>query len=70
LDPDAIGEMLDILNKNQSLIESDIASLVFHMNGGLDFDDAYLLTADQRRMMAIMIQKHYDAQNPKKQSQL
>ena len=70
MDPDVIGEMLDILNRNQISIESDIASLVFHMNGGLDFDDAYLLTADQRRMMATMIQKHYDAQNPKKQSQL
>ena len=53
-----------------SLIEQDVNALVFHMQGGLDYDDAFLLTAEQRSLMAKMIQKHYDDQNPNKKSQL
>ena len=70
MDPDLINEMLGVLHKNQSLIEQDVNALVFHMQGGLDYDDAFLLTTDQRRMMAKMIQKHYDDQNPNKKPQL
>jgi len=70
MDPDLINEMLGILYKNQNMIEQDVNALVFHMQGGLDYDDAFLLTADQRRMMAKMIQKHYDDQNPNKKPQL
>ena len=56
--------------KNIGLIEQDVNALVFHMQGGLDYDDAFLLTADQRKLMAKMIQKHYDDQNPNKKPQL
>jgi len=62
--------MLDVMNRNVDAIESDVNSLVFHMNGGLDYDDAWLLTLDQRRKMVNMIQKHYDSQNPNKKQQL
>jgi hypothetical protein len=62
--------MLTVMNKNVHAVEADINSLVFHMNGGLDYDDAFLLTIDQRRNMANMIQQHYDSQNPNKKSQL
>jgi uncharacterized SAM-dependent methyltransferase len=70
MDPDQINEMLAACYRNINIIEQDINALVFHMQGGLDFDDAFLLTVDQRRSMAKMIQKHYDDQNPNKKSQL
>ena len=69
-DSELITEMLTVMNKNILAVESDINSLVFHMNGGLDYDDAFLLTIDQRRNMANMVQKHYESQNPNKKSQL
>jgi hypothetical protein len=70
LNPDLINEMIATCNTNINLIEQDVNALVFHMQGGLDYDDAFLLTADQRRLMVKMIQKHYDDQNPNKKSQL
>jgi len=62
--------MLDVMRRNVDAIESDVNSLVFHMNGGLDYDDAWLLTLDQRRKMVNIIQQHYDSQNPNKKQQL
>jgi len=70
LNPDLINDMINTCNRNISLIEQDVNALVFHMQGGLDYDDAFLLTAEQRSLMAKMIQKHYDDQNPNKKSQL
>ena len=62
--------MLEVMRRNVDAIESDVNSLVFHMNGGLDYDDAWLLTLDQRRKMVNIIQQHYDSQNPNKKQQL
>lgn len=70
MNPDLINDMINTCNRNMSLIEQDVNALVFHMQGGLDYDDAFLLTAEQRSLMAKMIQKHYDDQNPNKKSQL
>ena len=70
MNPDLINDMINTCNRNISLIEQDVNALVFHMQGGLDYDDAFLLTAEQRSLMAKMIQKHYDDQNPNKKSQL
>jgi len=70
MNPDLIYEMISVCNKNVTLIEQDVNALVFHMKGGLDYDDAFLLTTDQRQLMAKMIQKHYDDQNPNKKPQL
>lgn len=62
--------MIGTMDKNRKVIESDISTLVFYMNGGLDYNDAWLLTNDQRRGMSKIIEKHYDAMNPKKSNQL
>ena len=70
MNPDLIYEMISVCNKNVTLIEQDVNALVFHMKGGLDYYDAFLLTTDQRQSMAKMIQKHYDDQNPNKKPQL
>lgn len=62
--------MLGDMEKNRKILENDVTSLVFYMNGGLDYNDAWLLTADQRKTMGKIIEKHFDAMNPKKSNQL
>jgi hypothetical protein len=52
------------MEKNRSLIEQDVNTLVFYMNGGLDYNDAWLMTANQRGNMGEVIRKHHEAQNP------
>lgn len=68
--PDKIEEILSILAANRAIIEDDVAGVVYYMNGGLDYNDAWLLTLDQRKRMMGVIQKHFDAMNPKKGSML
>lgn len=58
------------MEKNKKIIETDIATLVYYMNGGLDYNDAWAISSDQRKTMVSVIQKHFDAQNPKKQNQM
>ena len=58
------------MDRNRGVIEVDIATLTFYMKGGLDFNDAWLLTAKQRKQMAGIIEKHYEAQNPNKKNML
>lgn len=57
-------QCLAIMEKNRNSIELDVDSLVFYMNGGLDYNDAWLLTARQRGNMGEVIRKHFEAQNP------
>ena len=40
------------------------------MNGGLDLNDAWLLTIDERKRMSDIVAKHYEAMNPNKKPQL
>lgn len=68
--PDEISEMIDVLAKNRRILEHDVTSLVFYMNGGLDYNDAWLLTQEQRKSMSKIIEKHFEAMNPKKSNQL
>jgi hypothetical protein len=57
--------MLEILEKNRNIIEEEIATLVYYMNGGLNFSDAYLTTAKQRKIMSKVVEKHFEAMAPK-----
>lgn len=61
--------MLGGMSKNITVIEKDIASLVYYMNGGLDYNQAWLLTANQRKIMVKVIEDHYKAMNPNKSQQ-
>jgi len=67
-DPKLIGELLKSMESNRELIETDIASLVFYMQGGITYNDAWLLTLDQRKIMSKVIEKHYASMNPDKKS--
>ena len=61
--PELIQDMLEVMNKNRDSIETDINYLVYHMNGGLPYDDAFLLTQDQRQSLAHMLKKLLDPKN-------
>jgi hypothetical protein len=58
--------MLDIMNQNREIITTELATLVFYMEGGINFEDAHFLSADQRRIFSKTIEKHYSAMNSKK----
>lgn len=62
--------MLALMNKNRLIIQDDISTLVFYMKGGISYDDAWLLTASQRKSMARVIEKHYEAMNGNKKQML
>lgn len=58
------------MDKNRAVIEQDISTLVFYMKGGVDYNSAWLLTESQRKSMAKVIEKHYEAMNGTKKNQL
>ena len=62
--------MLDVLAKNRLIIEEDVATLVYYMNGGLNYNDAWLLTREQRKIMTHVIERHFNAMNPNAKQQL
>jgi predicted SprT family Zn-dependent metalloprotease len=62
--------MLSTMDKNRKAIQHEIATLVFYMQGGIGFDEAHMLSADQRLMMSKVVEKHYSAMNPKGKSNL
>ena len=69
MDQETIQTMLGSMNKNVIAVEKDIASLVYYMNGGLSYNDAWLLTSNQRKIMVKVIEDHYKAMNPTKSQQ-
>jgi hypothetical protein len=68
--PEEIHETLTLLDKNKTAIEMDINSLVYYMNGGLDYNDAWLLTIEQRKNMMNVIKRHFEAMDPNKGNKL
>ncbi len=62
--------MIETMNRNRDIITNEIATLTFYMQGGLDFNDAWLLSANQRKIMAKVIEKHYESMNGNKGSKL
>ena len=58
--------MLSIMDNNRQAIQQELAMLAFYMQGGLGFNEAHMLSADQRKMLSKVIQKHYESMDPKK----
>lgn len=58
------------MERNRKAITKEMVTLSFYMQGGLSFEDAHLLSADQRSMMSKVIQDHFDAMNGKSGSRL
>ena len=62
--------MLSIMDNNRQAIQQELAMLAFYMQGGLSFNEAYMLSSDQRKMLSKVIQKHYESMDPKKKGGL
>ena len=62
--------MLAVMERNKNAINQDIATLVFYMQGGLDFNDAHLLSIEQRKVLSKVIEKHQEAVSGKPNSRL
>jgi len=54
------------MNNNRKAITNELATLSFYMQGGLTFSDAHLLSFEQRQIMSKVVEKHYQAMDPKK----
>lgn len=63
-------EMLDVMERNRKAVEGEMATLTFYMQGGLSYNDAYMLSAEQRKSMAHVIEKHYEKMSGKTDSKL
>lgn len=53
------------MERNRRAVEHELGMLCFYMQGGLGFNEAHMLSADQRRMLSKIIEKHYEAMNGK-----
>jgi CRISPR/Cas system CMR subunit Cmr6 (Cas7 group RAMP superfamily) len=62
-DPNQITEMLRSLDKHRKQIEKEIGTVVFYMQGGLNFTDAYGISMEQIALLADVIEEHYEKQN-------
>lgn len=51
------------MEKQRQRIEKDLAVLVFYMQGGLSYTDAYQLNNDQVKYLSDSISEHYEKQN-------
>jgi hypothetical protein len=58
--------MLDTMEKNRKAIVHELAMLAFYMQGGLNFNEAHMLSFEQREILSKVIQKHYESMDPKK----
>lgn len=62
--------MLATMDRNRKIIETDVDTLVFYMSGGLNYNDAWLLTGSQRRSLTNVIEKHYEAASGRDKKQM
>jgi hypothetical protein len=62
--------MLTKMDSNRKSVHTDIATLVYYMKGGVDINDAYNLSIEQRKIMQKIIEKDFEAQAGKKNSRL
>jgi len=51
---------------NRAAIQHELGMLTFYMQGGISFNDAHMLSSEQRKMLSKVVQKHYEAMDPKK----
>ena len=50
------------MERDRANIEQEVASLVYYMNGGLNYVDAWSLSNSQMKSLSEVINKHYEAQ--------
>jgi len=55
--------MLRSMKQDVQNTEKDIASLVFYLNGGLNYTDAYALSHEQMSTLSGVVSEHFEKQN-------
>ena len=55
--------MLRGMNQDANRIERDIANIVFYLNGGLNYTDAYALSTQQLKTLSDTVNDHFEKQN-------
>lgn len=55
--------MLRGMNQDVSRMEKDIANVVFYLNGGLNYTDAYSLSSEQLKTLTDVVNDHFEKQN-------
>ncbi len=55
--------MLRGMNQDVSRMEKDIANVVFYLNGGLNYTDAYALSNEQLKTLTDVVNDHFEKQN-------
>lgn len=65
-DPRRITDMLETMESNRKAITQEVGTLTFYMQGGISFDDAHQLSAEQRKILSKVIEKHYASMSPQK----
>ncbi len=61
-DSEVITNLLGDYERERTAMEKDIANLVYYMNGGLSYPDAYNLSQHQMKILSETISKHYEMQ--------
>jgi hypothetical protein len=51
------------MNQDVSRMEKDIANVVFYLNGGLNYTDAYALSNEQLKTLTDVVNDHFEKQN-------
>lgn len=59
-----------MMEQNRRMLHQECATLAFYMQGGININDAYLLSIEQRSIMSSVIEKHHEAMSGKANSKL
>lgn len=62
-DAEEIQTTLRSMKQDVEATERDIAQLVFYLNGGLNFVDAYELTTSDLNRLSKVVSDHFEKQN-------
>lgn len=62
--------MLATMGRNRDFLTMDIGTLVFYMQGGISFNEAWRLSHSQRKILGKVVEKHYSEMSGKGNNRL
>lgn len=61
-DPDEITRMLRGMESDRKQLQKHVATIVYYMQGGLNYTDAWNLSMDELSVLADVFKEHYENQ--------
>jgi hypothetical protein len=61
-DPDKITDLLRSMESERKQIQKHVATIVYYMQGGLNYTDAWNLSMDELGVLADVFKEHYEHQ--------